>query len=141
MRLELPPAPRAHGLVVGQAVPVTIRAFFRGGTGVSLNGVPRVSSDGFTLADLTDKPRQTETLIQGTPYTELTWSGVLTAVKAGATDPTIELPTSLSYVDASPNKALDAPNDDGADTLDPSGTFSKMLAQSPFASDPFFAQM
>ena len=122
---------------VGQAVPVTVRAYFLNGTGVTLNGSPRMVSDGFTLSDVADKPRQTETEIGGLPYTELVWTGVLTAVKAAATSPAIELPTSLSYVEPSSTQTSPAGGeDDGGE--DPMKAF---LAQPPFASDPFFARM
>ena len=127
----------ARSLVVGQAVPVTIRADFLGGTGVTVNGLPRLVSDGFTLAGVSDKPRQTEVRRDGLPYTELTWTGVLTPVQAGASPPAVELPVELSYRE--PVAAPPRPgNPDDDEAANPFGT---MFAGTPFASDPFFAQM
>ena len=135
LRLQMPND--ARSLVVGQAVPVTIRADFLGGTGVTVNGLPRVVSDGFTLAGVSDKPHQAEVRRDGLPYTELTWTGVLTAIQAGAPPPAVELPVELSY-----REAVSAPppptNGDDDDSANP---FASMFAGTPFASDPFFAQM
>ncbi|HVT08526.1 MAG TPA: BatD family protein [Polyangia bacterium] len=138
LRVQLPNEARA--LVVGQAVPVTIRAEFLGGTGVTLNGVPRLASDGFTLAGVSDKPRQTEVRRDGLPYTELTWTGLLTAIQAGAAPPAIELPVELSYRE--PIAAPPPPDNPGDQDDDQAANpFASMFAGTPFASDPFFAQV
>jgi hypothetical protein len=134
LRLQLEGAARA--LVVGQSIPVTIRADFLAGTGVTLNGAPRVVSDGFTLSGVSDKPRQTEARRNGLPYTELTWTGVLTAIQAAAPAPAVELPVELSYrepVRVAPATAADNQQQDSP--------FASVFANTPFASDPFFAQM
>jgi len=125
----------ARSLVVGQAVPVTIRAAFLAGTGVTLNGAPRLVSDGFTLSGLPDKPRQTEVRRDGLPYVELTWTGALTAIQAGAPAPAVELPVELSY--RAPVSAPTPPADDS----DGNNPFASLFANTPLASDPFFAQM
>jgi hypothetical protein len=144
VKLDVRPDAGAHGFYVGQAVPVTIRAYFLAGTGVSLNGLPRVTSDAFVLSDLPDKPRQSAIQVRGLPYTSLTWTGVLTAVKAGQAKVGIELPVSLSYREAPQPRHLASPDqaerDDGADqgATDP---FASILKRTPFANDPFFAQM
>ncbi|HXU62829.1 MAG TPA: hypothetical protein VN962_14060, partial [Polyangia bacterium] len=125
----------ARGLVVGQAVPVTIRADFLAGTGVTLNGAPRLVSDGFTLSGLSDKPRQSEVRRDGLPYVELTWTGALTAIQAGAPPPAVELPVELSY------RAPVSPPAPAAGDEAPQNPFASLLADTPLASDPFFAQM
>ncbi|HVZ88639.1 MAG TPA: BatD family protein [Polyangia bacterium] len=134
----------ARGLYVGQAVPVTIHAYFLGGTGVSLNGLPRITSDAFVLSDLPDKPRQNAIQVRGLPYTSLTWTGVLTAVKAGQETVGIELPVSLTYREAPQPRHVARPDradDDGGDDQASTDPFASILKQTPFANDPFFAQM
>ncbi|HZL17319.1 MAG TPA: BatD family protein [Polyangia bacterium] len=144
IKLDVRTEPGARGLYVGQALPVTIRAYFLGGTGVSMNGLPRVTSDAFVLSDLPEKPRQTAIQARGLPYTSVTWSGVLTAVKAGDAKIGIELPVSLTYREAARPRHVARPDqadgNDGSDqgSADP---FASLLQQSPFAGDPFFAQM
>jgi hypothetical protein len=144
IKLDVRPAAGAHGLYVGQAVPVTIHAYFLGGTGVSLNGLPHVTSDAFVLSDLSDKPRQTEVEVRGLPYTSLTWTGVLTAVKAGDARPGIELPVSLTYREAPPRRPRptrdQTEGDEGTEQSSPD-PFASILKQSPFADDPLMAQM
>jgi hypothetical protein len=134
-----------RGLYVGQAVPVTIRAYFLGGTGVAMNGQPRITSDAFVLSDLSDKPRQSPTQARGLPYTSLTWTGVLTAVKAGVTKTDIELPVSLSYREAprlrSVNGVAQLGQSDDPDDQNAADPFASLLKQSGLASDPLFAQM
>ncbi|HXU63133.1 MAG TPA: BatD family protein [Polyangia bacterium] len=125
----------ARGLVVGQAVPVTIRADFLAGTGVTLNGAPRLVSDGFTLSGLSDKPRQSDVRRDGLPYVELTWTGALTAIQAGASPPAVELPVELSY-----RAPVSSPAPASGDEQ-PQNPFASLLADTPLASDPFFAQM
>ncbi|HEX3904552.1 MAG TPA: BatD family protein [Polyangia bacterium] len=144
VKLDVRPEPGAHGLYVGQAVPVIIRAYFLGGMSVSLSGLPRITSDAFVLSNIPDKPRQTPIQVHGLPYTSLTWTGVLTAVKAGDAKLGIELPVSLTYREAPQARHAARPgpseDDESADqsAADP---FASILKQSPFANDPFFAQM
>jgi hypothetical protein len=143
VKLDVRADPGGGGLYVGQAVPVTIRANFLGGMGVSLNGLPRLTSDAFVLSDLPEKPRQTTIEAHGLPYTSVTWTGVLTAVKAGVTKVGIELPVSLTYREAPQPRALSSPDQAEADEGDESAAdpFASLFKQSPFAGDPFFARM
>ncbi len=142
VRLE----PSARGLYVGEAVPVTIRAYFLAGTGVTVNARPHVTSDALILSDLSPEPRQSTAQVRGLPYTIVTWTGVLTAVKAGTTSTALELPVELSYREAPRMPERPAQRDpqeqnDDQDGQNPSDPFASLLQQSPFASDPFFAQM
>ena len=143
VKLDVRADPGGRGLYVGQAVPVTIRANFLGGMGVSLNGLPRLTSDAFVLSDLPEKPRQTTIEAHGLPYTSVTWTGVLTAVKAGVTKVGIELPVSLTYREAPQPRPLSSPDQAEADEGDESAAdpFASLFKQSPFAGDPFFARM
>ena len=143
VKLDVRPDSGGHGLYVGQAIPVTIRAYFLGGMGVSLNGLPRVTSDAFVLSDLPEKPRQTQIQTHGLPYTSLTWTGVLTAVKAGEAKIGIELPVSLTYREAPQPRRAATPDqaDDQSDEQSSADPFASILKQTPFANDPLFAQM
>jgi hypothetical protein len=78
--------------VVGQRVPVQIRAFFRAGMSASLTGLPTLSSDAFTLNRLDDKPDQSQEMVGGRPFTVVTWTTALSAVKSGEYSVTLELP-------------------------------------------------
>ncbi len=87
----------AKHLVVGQAVPVTIRAYFRAGTSATLDGAPHLTSDAFTLSDLSDKPAQTQVTLHGEPYLAATWTGVLAPAKPSSGKLVVELPVELAY--------------------------------------------
>ena len=80
---------------------------------------------------------------RGLPYTSLSWTGVLTAVKAGEAKIGIELPVSLTYREAPQPRHVaraDQADNDGSDQ-DSADPFASLLRQSPFAGNPFFAQM
>ena len=79
-------------LYVGELVPVQIKAYFRRGLGASLNGLPVLSSDAFTMSKLTGQPEQSQETVDGTPYTVLIWPASLSPVKAGDYTLTLELP-------------------------------------------------
>src|SRR5260370_33468297 len=79
LRIELP----RRELIVGELVPVKVKAYFRAGVSASLNGLPTLSSDAFTLNKLDDNPEQNRELIDGVPYTVVTWTSALSSVKAG----------------------------------------------------------
>lgn len=88
LRIELP----KQELTVGELVPVKVKAYFRAGVSASLNGLPTLSSDAFTLNKLDDKPEQTNEVINGVPYTVVTWTSALSAVKAGDYPLNLDLP-------------------------------------------------
>jgi hypothetical protein len=88
LRIELP----RQELTVGELVPVKVKAYFRAGVSASLNGLPTLSSDAFTLNKLDDNPEQTRELIDGFPYTVVTWTSALSAVKAGDYPLNLDLP-------------------------------------------------
>lgn len=88
LRIELP----KEKLIVGELVPVKVKAYFRAGVSASLNGLPTLSSDAFTLNKLDDNPEQTRELIDGVPYTVVTWTSALSAVKAGDYPLNLDLP-------------------------------------------------
>jgi len=88
LRVTLP----KQELTVGELVPVKVKAYFRAGVSASLNGLPILSSDAFTLNKLDDKPEQTRESINGLSYTVVTWTSALSAVKAGDYPLNLDLP-------------------------------------------------
>jgi len=88
LRIELP----KQELTVGELVPVKVKAYFRADVSASLNGLPILSSDAFALNKLDDKPEQTKEVINGVPYTFVTWTSALSAVKAGNYPLNLDLP-------------------------------------------------
>ena len=91
-RLSCASSCRSEELIVGELVPVKVKAYFRAGVSASLNGLPTLSSDAFTLNKLDDNPEQTRELIDGVPYTVVTWTSALSAVKAGDYPLNLDLP-------------------------------------------------
>lgn len=139
MRLSVKP----RRMYSGQSVPFVAKAFFRGGTGVTVRGRPELSSDAFTVNGLDDEPAQTETTIDGVPYLAVTWRGSITAVKPGKHRLEMTLPVSMQYREATePAPASPAPRRRSLRDLF-GGAFGSSLfgTGSPFDSmldDPFF---
>lgn len=110
-------------LVVGQAVPIKIHAWFRGGTSATLQGAPHVTSDAFTLSDLSDKPVQAQRELHGEPYLEATWTAVLSPAKPSTGKLVVELPVELAYRSA-PQRAAHR-------------SLRDVFGGDPFGGDPF----
>jgi BatD DUF11 like domain len=70
-------------IYVGESVPVEIELGARAGFVTSLNGLPRLAGDDFTLNELSHQPERTEKMIEGQPFVTLTWRSVLAVVKPG----------------------------------------------------------
>ena len=81
-----------HQLYAGELVPVQVKAYFSADMSASLDGLPVLNSDAFTLNKLDAKPEQTQEIIGGQPYNVLTWSSALAAVKTGDYALNLELP-------------------------------------------------
>ena len=81
---------------VGEQVSVELKAFFRAGVELRLDGLPKLNSDAFAMNKLSDQPMRSEQVIGGVPYTVFTWSTALTAVKAGDYEMSVELPTTVT---------------------------------------------
>jgi len=79
-------------LYAGELVPVQVKAYFSADMSASLDGLPVLNSDAFTLNKLDAKPDQTQEIIGGQPYNVLTWPSALTAVKTGDYALNLELP-------------------------------------------------
>lgn len=120
LRVESTSAP----LFVGQAVPITLRAYFRADTGASLQGEPKLSSDAFVLSGLSSKPVQARVELHGVPYLEASWTGVISPAKPTTQPVAVQLPVELSYREA---------------TAQPKRhTLRDLIGDDPFA-DSFFA--
>lgn len=87
--------PSRDSIYSGQLVPFTINAYFRQGLRVTLKSSPRFIGENFILHSIDDKPQQTEKMVNGTPYTLLTWQGMLSAVKEGTSPLEVEMDASL----------------------------------------------
>jgi hypothetical protein len=81
-----------HNLYVGETVPVDIQVGVREGIVVSLNGLPTLNGDAFTLNKLSSEPQRSEEVIGGKPFTVFTWHSALAAVKPGALSLTMAMP-------------------------------------------------
>ena len=86
VRLRLP----KRELYVGETIPVDIQVGLRPGLEASLEGLPTLNGDAFTLNKLTPQPEQTQEVVAGKPYTVLTWHSALAAVKPGDFSLTVE---------------------------------------------------
>jgi len=81
---------------VGELVPVELKAFFRAGVELRVDGLPRLNSDAFTMNKLGDQPARSQQVIGGVPYTVFTWATAITAVKAGEYEMSVEIPTTVT---------------------------------------------
>ncbi len=95
-------APLKLRAYVGELIPVEIQAFFRQGLQASLNSLPVFDGHAFAHQELSQKPDQTETVIDGVPYTVLTWHTALSAVKEGEHPVSAALDATLLIPQASP---------------------------------------
>ena len=85
-----------HELYVGESVPMEIQVGTRDGMVASLDGLPILNGDQFTLAPLAAQPDQrSEEIIGGKPYTVFTWRSSLAAVKPGAMSLTVDTPLTV----------------------------------------------
>jgi hypothetical protein len=91
VRLRLP----RRELYVGETVPVDIQVGLRPGLEASLEGLPTLNGDAFTLNKLASQPEQTQEPVAGKPYTVLTWHSALAAVKPGDFSLTVETPLTV----------------------------------------------
>ena len=81
---------------VGEMVPVELKAYFRDGVELRVDGLPKLNSDAFTMNKLGDQPASTRQIINGVRYAVFTWPTVITAVKAGDYAMSVELPTTVT---------------------------------------------
>jgi hypothetical protein len=91
VRLTIP----KREVYVGESVPVDIEVGMRSGFVSSLNGLPKLTGDNFTLNNLSHQPERTEKLINGEPFVVFTWRSVLAVVKPGTFALAAEVPLTV----------------------------------------------
>lgn len=119
---------------VGQAIPVTLTAFFRDVEGVTLEGAPQLESKSLITSNLSQKPQQSTQVLDGQPTLTVTWKGTLTPSAPGPIQLSVSLPARLQYRDAPKSIAVpdaDDSDDDifgnfGMGSFDPSAIFNQM---------------
>jgi len=84
-----------QGLTVGELVPVQLKAYFRAGMPASLSGLPLLGSDAFSLGKIGEHPDQSQEMVNGQPFTVLTWDTTLSGVKAGEYPLNVDLPATI----------------------------------------------
>lgn len=67
----------------GEIVPFTIKAYFTQAYRADINSLPALRGDGVVMAQLQDKPHQTEESVNGRKYHVLTWDTSLSGIKVG----------------------------------------------------------
>ncbi|HEX3847298.1 MAG TPA: BatD family protein [Steroidobacteraceae bacterium] len=84
-----------HEVYVGESIPVEIQVGMHDGFVNSINGIPKLSSNDFTLNNLSHQPDRGGRVIDGQPFTVLTWRSILAAVKPGKYSLTFETPLTV----------------------------------------------
>jgi hypothetical protein len=80
---------------VGESVPVEIQLGIRSGFVSSINGLPRLTGDDFTLNNLSHTPDRSEEMLGGEPFVLFTWRSVLAVVKPGRFTLSAETPITV----------------------------------------------
>jgi hypothetical protein len=81
---------------VGEMVPVELRAYFRAGVELRVDGLPQLNSDAFAMNKLSGDPVRSRQIIDGIPYTVFSWPTAVTALKAGDYELGVELPVTVT---------------------------------------------
>jgi BatD DUF11 like domain len=84
-----------HEVYVGETVPAEIQVGMRDGFASSINGLPKLNSDDFTLNNLSRQPEHSLKIIDGKQFTVYSWRTVLAAVKPGKFNLTFEVPATV----------------------------------------------
>jgi hypothetical protein len=91
VRMNLP----KRDVYVGESIPVDIEVGLRDGFVTSLNGLPTLTGNDFTLNNLSRKPERVEKMVDGKQYTVLTWHSMIAPVKPGTFTLTLETPLTI----------------------------------------------
>jgi hypothetical protein len=127
---------------VGQALPVTLRAYFRGVVGVTLEGAPQIASREIITSELAPEPKQVTQIIAGEPTLVATWTGTVTPSSAGPVDFSIELPVRVRYREAAPQVvSRDTGQDDPFGDMDADPFGASMFARMQHMMDQQMAMM
>jgi len=88
--------PAKDAIYVGEQLPITIKALLRQGIRwEGLKSAPRLPDGNFILEYLDEKPVQSQEIVNGVPYTLITWNGILSAIKQGSFPLEVEIDASL----------------------------------------------
>jgi hypothetical protein len=107
VRMELPKRP----LYVGETVPVEIQMGLPADSQPTLDGLPSLTADAFTLDKLSEKPEQTQQEVNGQPYIIVTWHSALAAIKPGNFSLGLTAPVTIQQRQAN-NPAAQGDDDD-----------------------------
>jgi hypothetical protein len=88
--------------VVGELIPIEIRAFFKSGVQVSLESAPALEGSSFIIKINDDKPRQGRTTIDGTSYFVVIFKSSISPIKAGEFDLSFNMGATLHIEDRRP---------------------------------------
>jgi BatD DUF11 like domain len=102
VRLNLP----KKEAYVGESIPVEIEVGMRAGFVTSLNGLPTLTGGDFTLNNLSHQPERVEKLIDGKPFTLLTWHSVIAAVKPGNFTLSVDSPLTVRIRTQAPRESM-----------------------------------
>ena len=91
---------------VGESIPVDIEVGMKPGFVTSLNGLPTLTGTEFTLDNLSHQPERVEKLIDGKPFTVLTWHSVLAPVKPGTFTLSVETPLTVRVRTQAPKDSM-----------------------------------
>jgi hypothetical protein len=84
-----------HEVYVGESVPIEIEIGMRAGFVSSLNGLPKLTGDNFTLNNLSRQPERTEKIIDGERFIVMNWHSLLAVVKPGTFSLAAEAPLTV----------------------------------------------
>ncbi|MGO9932075.1 MAG: BatD family protein [Steroidobacteraceae bacterium] len=91
VRLSVP----KREVYVGESVPVEIDVGMRSGFVSSLNGLPKLTGDDFTLNNLSRSPERAEKILAGERFVVFTWRSDLEVVKPGTFSLSAEVPLTV----------------------------------------------
>jgi hypothetical protein len=91
VRLSVP----KRAVYVGESVPVEIDVGMRSGFVSSLNGLPKLASDDFTLNNLSRTPERSEKILAGERFVLFKWRSDLAVVKPGVFSLSAEVPLTV----------------------------------------------
>ena len=87
--------PAKEQTYVGEMIPTTIKAYFHRGVKFKFNALPELKGDGFLMNTLSNEPQQQDEVIDGSQYMVLTWDTILTGIKEGQSDLSLEMDASM----------------------------------------------
>ncbi|GEM_PF-2986107 len=84
-------------IVVGETVPIVVKAWFRADTGGAIEGGPEIDAGTLAVGGLDGEAVRKSEERDGVPYTTLTWTGRVTAVRPELSDLSVKVPVRLEW--------------------------------------------